>query len=91
MGIRKKDGKAQGHREVKLACAATREARLAEERWKRFLWLRQSPGPGSLDSRSRDRGYPGPGRRLGRGMSQGFFVSPWSLVFASSFRGEWEG
>lgn len=67
MGIKKKDGKTQGHREVKLACAATREARLAEERRKRFLWLRHSQGPGSLDSRSRDRGYPDQGEDWAEG------------------------
>jgi len=91
LGIRKKDGKTQGLREVKLACAATREARLAEERGKRCLCLRDSQGPESLDSRSRDPGYPGPGRRLGREMNQDFFVSPWSLVFVIQFPGRMGG
>ena len=88
LGLRKKDGTTQGLREVKLACAATREA---EERGKRCLWLREGQGPGSLDSRSRDPGYPGPGRRLGREMNQGFFVSLWSLVFAIQFPGRMGG
>ena len=67
MGIRKKDVKTQGHREVKLASAATIEARLPEERGKRCLWLRDSQGPGSLDSRSRDPGY----RALGADWAEG--------------------
>lgn len=87
LGIQKEDGKTYGQREVKPACEATREARRAEEPGREMPGAEACRGPGCLDSRRR-----GPGirvialeRRLGRGMSQDFLVSPRSLGSAIQF------